>query len=296
MPTEFFLIDDRNATAVLTRGPDGTPSPTIPEPFLLKAHHISGPIGLESSLDTARQMLERFPPLRLFWFFPSPDGPPYRTGRLFQHQGSQRLNYLETSGRLHPAATLHRYVVSSEGGLEVGSYFATGTGGRTALWKIFRIERDVLDSLIFTLAPLEVASGFPHLDLSSVPESNRQEILAQYEELKRCTLGQAYRGAITCAKNIAEAIIPIKANLPPGRTFFDTLQAVRIAMEHARTQGREYPISDLSYHLAQKLRVLHGRTHPEGSINAGRQVFPEFALSAVQDILEILRDFGYTSE
>lgn len=49
----------------------------------------------------------------------------------------------------------------------------------------------------------------------------------------------------------------------------------------------------VEYHLMQKLRLLPGQTHPTGPVKAGRSRRPEFALSAVEDLVELLRIWNF---
>lgn len=51
---------------------------------------------------------------------------------------------------------------------------------------------------------------------------------------------------------------------------------------------------ELSYYLAEKLRIMHQRTHPGRVTKEGRGIEPEFAFTVVQDLIEILRELGYT--
>jgi hypothetical protein len=48
----------------------------------------------------------------------------------------------------------------------------------------------------------------------------------------------------------------------------------------------------LEYHLAQKIRLVHGQTHATASTKTGRQLRPEFALSVTEDLIELLTIWG----
>jgi hypothetical protein len=50
------------------------------------------------------------------------------------------------------------------------------------------------------------------------------------------------------------------------------------------------PFTELDFHLMSKLRVLHQRTHVERAIS--RLLSPELALTAAQDLVELLRSVG----
>lgn len=93
------------------------------------------------------------------------------------------------------------------------------------MWKVSRLDRDVFGAPLFTLSPLIAAGGFPALDLSTVEDPlARQEIEGHYRELQKSFQTSAYRALVTNAKNVAEALIPLKAGLPLSKTFDDTLK------------------------------------------------------------------------
>jgi hypothetical protein len=54
---------------------------------------------------------------------------------------------------------------------------------------------------------------------------------------------------------------------------------------------KSLPYEDLHYHLMQKIRILHGDTHPDRVARRGR-VEPELALSVLPDLIEVLRASG----
>ena len=55
------------------------------------------------------------------------------------------------------------------------------------------------------------------------------------------------------------------------------------------------PFDFMAYHLMQKLRLLHARTHPGRVADMGRAIRPEFALTAAEDLVELLTIAGCTS-
>jgi hypothetical protein len=50
----------------------------------------------------------------------------------------------------------------------------------------------------------------------------------------------------------------------------------------------------MDYHLAQKIRLVHGQTHPPQVGVSGVALRPEFALSVVEDLVELLKGLGYS--
>jgi len=229
----------------------------------------------------------------------SPDGPPNRMVRIFRYSKQERINVLR-SGRLTRIPAQVYYEVSkgsnawdNDAAKHAQGLFVTGEGDPASIWKVSRIERDAFDAPLITLSPLVIAGGFPTLDLSMVASQHAQEeIEGQYRELQTSYQNNAYRAVVTHAKNIAEVLIPLKANLPSKNTFNGTLKDLRAQMDQLHAKGKRGSVSELSYHLAQKLRLLHQRTHPERTIDAGRGITPQFAVTVVQDLVEILRDLG----
>jgi hypothetical protein len=116
----------------------------------------------------------------------------------------------------------------------------------------------------------------------------RNELLDQYGDLQAALARHAYRDVVTKARNIIEGVLRwvlLEAGQTPGRDLFDHLGTLRRLIEERRA-----PVSDLTYHLAHKVRLLHARVHPEQVSSQGRSLAPELALSAVEDLREILID------
>jgi hypothetical protein len=55
------------------------------------------------------------------------------------------------------------------------------------------------------------------------------------------------------------------------------------------------PLSELDFHLMQKLRLLHQRTHPGRVATEGRSIRPELALSVAEDAIEIVTSIGLST-
>jgi len=212
--------------------------------------------------------------------------------RIFKYTRQERLSVLQ-GGRLTQKLPVQIYREARkenytwDNDLTKG-LFITGDGDPASMWKVSRLERDVFGAPLLTLSPLITAGGFPDLDLSTVVDPlTRNEIEGHYRELQKSFQTSAYRALVTNAKNVAEALIPLKAGLAPGRTFHETLKKID------RNQGKSGGIPELSYYLAQKLRILHQRTHLDRVRTQGRGIESEFAFTLVQDLIEILRELGY---
>ncbi|HKQ34892.1 MAG TPA: hypothetical protein VJT11_06275 [Nitrospiraceae bacterium] len=215
--------------------------------------------------------------------------------RIFKHIRQEQLSVLQ-GGRLTPKLPVQIYREARKDGYTWDNdsghgLFVTGDGHPTNILKVSGIDRDVFGAPLFTLSPLIAAGGFPELDLSTVADSlTRQEIEGHYRELQKSFQTSTYRALVTNAKNVAEALIPLKAGLPTQKTFDDTLKKI------GGQQGKPLGIPELSYYLAQKLRILHQRTHPGRVEKVGRGIEPDLAFTVVQDLIEILRELGYTKK
>lgn len=61
------------------------------------------------------------------------------------------------------------------------------------------------------------------------------------------------------------------------------------------TARRNCGWGDLEYHLAHRIRLIHGLTHPENATASSGPLRPEFALSVIDDVAELLRIWGYST-
>jgi hypothetical protein len=173
-------------------------------------------------------------------------------------------------------------------------YFLTGAIGDNSLWRLFRLEVDTFHRSIFTLAPVRLASGCPQADFSSLRDSLfKQEIGAQYADMCRSLVTHSYRDVVTKARNIAEGLVSAQlstAGHPTGRDLFADLQTIKRLIEQRRdTCGW----TELEYHLAHRIRLIHARTHATETAKSGRPLKPEFALSVAEDLIELLTTWGY---
>ncbi len=57
-------------------------------------------------------------------------------------------------------------------------------------------------------------------------------------------------------------------------------------------QALALPFGFLDYHLMSKLRILHGQCHSDRVMISGRLVEPEFALTVVADLVQVLMSTG----
>jgi len=288
------LFVDFSQRIVQVRGSDNYTRPISLD--LRRASYVSSEQDLEKEMQSIGSALSGAWPKILLALLNTPEGPPYRTAKVFLHQGPISHKQFEDSGKIRLVSSAH-YVAAGGGqawdqDAEKGSvgYFVSGVNDRTNVWRVFRAEMDAFGSSVVTLSPLVLSSGFPELTLADVSEPLRSEIVGHYEELQRHVLSYSYRAVITSAKNIVEAIISPKDNLA------GTLAKMGRKILEAKEKKFTLPSSELTYHLAEKLRLLHQYTHPGGAERKGRSVSPELALTVVHDLIEILRELGYAQE
>ena len=183
---------------------------------------------------------------------------------------------------------------SSDGRMEKYGFFLTGPVGNGSLWRLFRAETDTFDRWILTLAPVRLSSRFPKADFSSFKaDLLASELSAQYADLANALTSNSYREAVTKAKNIVEAIIAAKLNkVKKGRDLFENLQTIKELLDNPK-QRDSCGWTHLEYHLANKIRLVHGQTHATAPVKMGRPLRPEFALSTVEDLIELLHIWGY---
>lgn len=286
------LFVDYSLRRVFAYTLDGFTGLLNPQPLVLRTVY-SKTSELEQAVSSFRTAMSASHPDLLLCFLNPSDDHRFRTVKIFKQYGNVQHRYRDASGKEQSAYSTH-YMATSGGlawhedfrkGQE--GVFITGEYGPTSVWRVFRIDCDVFQSSVLTLTPLVITAGFPPLDLSSVADARRRtEIIGLYDELQSAVLNQTYRSVITKAKDIVEALLPLKAEVSPGRTFFETLQKV-----HKLIDSKQSAVPLLTYHMCEKLRLLHQRTHPDRAYE--QPVAPEVALAAAQDLVEVLRAWGY---
>ena len=294
--SHLYLVKRTAYERVLAPGVAGVPTPVAADGLVVRASYIRAESDLDVEIKSAIPTLVT-DQCHLLFLFASPDGPPFRSARSFVYVDKPSISWQENSHNYHNQPALRfrtpglhdGYTWESDLHNAMSGWFVTGTSGATALWKVARYEVDALGHWIFTLAPVQSAAGMPRLDLSRIKdELLRKELLAQYEELQGSVSRHAYRDVVTKARNITEGVLKwvlIEAGNEPGRDLFDHLRQLQKLVEQ-----RLAPISDLSYHLAHKIRLLHARTHPQTAGSKEMSVSPEFALTCLEDLKEILID------
>ncbi len=111
-----------------------------------------------------------------------------------------------------------------------------------------------------TLRAVAPASALPRADFSQVRDARlKAEIESDWASLQDHVANKHGYEAITASKNVVEALL---ADLLGAGNLVDKLE--RLEKTH-RADPNSAPMGWFEHHLAQKIRYLHQRTHPERS-------------------------------
>jgi hypothetical protein len=261
-----------------------------PQPTMLRASYVYIPLEPNNLANARGQLSNEF--ALIIALTPCPDGPPYRSGLLFRF--AKHVQWTDGEMAYLYQRTTRTFNVGSDDG-----FWLTGGPGTTeaSLWRLFRAEIDVLDRWVLTLSPVRLSSKFPNADFSSLKAPLlKQSVETQFADLSRAVLANSYLAAVTHAKNVVEGIVADKlGNADTSRDLGQNLQTIKKLLENSPEDGScgwRY----LEYHLAQKIRLVHGQTHSTASTKIGRQLRPEFALSVTEDLIELLTIWGFCKQ
>ena len=269
---------------------DGLSRPIDPPPTLLRVHFVP----------TARDVLQELPIAYSYLtntFLPliaiTSESSSERQGILFEYTLGKSV-IVDGKGtrdaHIFESAKWPKFARQDEWG-----YFVSGTT-ETSLLRIVRTEPDHAKRTRLGLQCVRLPSGLPQADFSAIDEQAlRIEIERNWDGLHRLIGERHYREAVTAAKNVLEALLThllARANLPSGGTLYDKLKRVRKQLDNSQPTPPA-ALSEMEYHLAQKIRLLHKRTHPEKAAKLERETRPEFELTSVEDLVEILSALGF---
>ncbi len=301
--SELYIIGLGRSSAILEPDSDGIPTLVEPQPLIFRAAYI-GPDTFDSQLSIAQGQLLS-PTCDLFRPLQSPDGPHYRSGVIFVNRGLQSGVSWRDGSCISHGSQMQKYAAATTY-VDYGwvqdmrrgrpGYFLTGQSTETALWRVFRLEPDAVGRQILTIAPIQVSPRCPRADFSSVTDPVlKAELAVQYEEFCERVAASAYRDVLTKARNITEGLVSAKLSAQGhrnGRDLWEDLQTVRGLLEPSATRN-SCGWSDIEYHLAHKIRLLHAQTHTGNVAESGRPIRPEFALGVAEDLVELMRIWEY---
>jgi len=297
---KFYITKRHGAPLILVPGLGGLPEVAFLSHPLLRVSYVSPEsAATEQGIDVARSQIQGRYPLLLLTM-PCPDGPPYRSGVIFLRNQNVSINW--TDGRHGKSATnaeeylaavtLDMYPWGSDLTRGKPGCFLSGPSEASTLWRIARVEFDVAGRQIFTLSPVRLASGLPDVDFSTVTNDLlRQKLVSDWAEVQRCLANNIYSSLITAAKNVAESLVFVALGERQGKlTFEQGLSEVGKRLK--AKQPIALPFEFLDYHLMSKLRILHGHSHSDRVVISGRLIEPEFALTVIEDLVQVLKSTG----
>lgn len=301
--TELYLLQRSRVPLILTPDSAGTPTVVQPQPILYRTVYLSAD-ELETGMARARGQLAG----DNCWLLvpvPCPDGPPHRSALLFAFQQAiPGMSWRDEGQSFHgdkllqykPTTTQGPWTWLNEMRAGQSGYFLTGTVGDSSLWRLFRLETDAFHRAVFTLSPVRLIAGCPHADFSRLGDPLlASEVAAQYRDLCASVVAYAYRDVVTKARNIVEGLVSARlavAGQPTSRDLFGDLRTIKRLLEDDK-QRDTCDWTQLEYHLAHKIRLVHSQTHPTQTVKTGRALRPEFALSVVEDLIELLTIWGF---
>jgi len=266
---------------------------------LLRVSYLTPESVSEDGIGAAKNDLQGNHPL-LFLTMPCPDGPPKRSGVIFRRHATVTINWsdgrhgkpqIEAEEYL-AAVSLNLYSWGSDVQRGRPGYFLSGLPDAASLWRVVRVESHVAGRQLFTLSPKRLTSGLPQVSFGPVNNDLlRQKIERDWIEVQRCLSNHLYSSLITAAKNVAESLVAFAVGTPGKRsTFEESLTELGKRLKTKQPAG--LPFEFLDYHLLSKLRIMHGHTHSDRVVISGRLVEPEFALTVVDDLVQVLRSTG----
>lgn len=301
---EIYIGERRGVPLILAPTPQGMIEVAPLEHPVFRVVYVSPEdAATDAGVNRAKAELQNAHPL-LFVGMPSVDGPPNRAGVIFRYERDAQMPWRDgmhakqmAVQRYLAACTLSIYSWGSDISRGKPGFLLFGPQGAKDLWRIGRVESDFAGRQLFTLSPVQHAAGIPDLDLSKIDSPLlREKLERDWSDLQRCFSQQIYSGLITSAKNVAEDLVLFaigKSGSASTQSLDQSLKQLRKALEDK--QPTALPLSFLDYHLMSKLRILHGHTHTDRVLIEGRLVDPEFALSVLADIIQILRSAGLTA-
>ncbi len=296
----IWVVRRANVVYVMAPNDTGLPEPVDEHVPVLRAAYLS-PEGINERLEAGNIFLD--PPNGVLLVRAGDsEAPPATSALIFVHEAEGPIGCKIGSRALTLAAT--SYVAPSRdtmwtwnNDLRQGKfgYFQIGMKGQSNLWRIRRAEADFADRHVFTIAPIVQSNGLPHLDLSSIADSVIRQHLAQHwSEFCEVYARQLPYRSVNAARDICEYlfydILRRSGAISTGKVGLgDLLACLHDVLQKGNVQ--RLPLAWMHFHLAQKIRLLHGSIHISKVAQNGA-LSPELALSVGVDLVEILSAAG----
>jgi hypothetical protein len=299
---QIWINNQIATTPVLARGITGYPEPIEPAPDLRPCVYVD--TALNGDLDTIGRELSN-PFGSLMTIKSSPEGSGLMEGLLFIFKRDDTISFEWRSRSYH--GHLAREYEAAGGSTAYGweaewkrgspGCFMVGSSDASNLWRIHRLETDRLLRRVFVLRPLKHAFGLPTPNFGLIDDLPLRALAEQHwGDVEHSAINNRVASLITSAKQVVEAFL-YAALLKEGKItrgnheLNDLLKELKRILDD-KEERRSSPFTDLGYHLAHKLRILHAGTHAGRVVVNGRVVTPEFGLTAAQDAVEVLISLG----
>lgn len=277
------------------------PSPTaselvVPAPLIYRVTYLTDAEAAQAEpWNVVGSMTDPFSYIGIRIF--SPDGLPAQSLVLFKFGAKGPISYVADGRSFHgieattyqAASPLHRMIWDTEIHQGRLGYFLIGSERSMGLWKVVRAEVDYINRSIITIVPVKLANGLPSCHFDRIASNEIQiEIEHHWDDLQNALDRHSHRALITAPKNIVEGLLYYAIGDRIGGKRAD-LEAMLPTLRDLllKKETLPLPFTELDYHLMSKLRLLHQRAHVEKGIS--RPLVPELALTAPQDLAEILR-------
>jgi hypothetical protein len=277
-----------------------------PDTIILRAAYLSESQASGTPLITARQQLQTTPAHLLLRLVQSTDGPPFRTGIAYVKTGEEEVSRAADFRILavRTGSTRVRAVRYAAPGIneeyswktdmEEGrpGFFMTGAGGVSAFWRTSRLEVDALGRYVVTLAPARLAHGIAAPNFDAVPPPLQTFLADNFQQFKQAVARNAHLDVINRANHLAEGILDYclsSVQRPVPDTLFNRLKEARKILDQ---NAKDFLLTQYGYHLAHRIRLLHGRIHADQTVGKKNIVRPEVGMSVAIDVSELLLDVG----
>jgi len=308
MPQVGYLLYHFEDTAEFGEPlPTGPVMPLPTESLILKAIYLTDTeVSLGTLYDAGQRLRQRHS--HLLRIVPSPDGPPFRLALVYVHSGGEEVtrvgdwrlpqslrtrSYMVQATRYVAVRMGSSYSWESDATLGRQGYFLTGISGPSALWRVGRVEGDALDRQLVALSPVRLPHPIAAPNFDKVAEPLQAFLRQHFEEFQKAVGRNAYLDVVNRASSLAEGIMEYSLTLA-GRAAPSTL-AARIGEARKVALGDDrpatFPLTGYGIALAERIRVLHQRTHADRAIQ-GHHLRPEVGMSAAIDVSELMIEAG----
>ena len=299
IPLRLYVQFQQNFSRILVQDVDGSFLQLGQDSLFLNVVYLPEHDMTDDGARRASQRLDSRD--MLLQMVPCPDGPPHRAGILFYRE--RRFDLAQAECFVAASARGHDFSWITDLRRGQPGNFVGGSLNAPELWRIARNpDTDAANRLVFTLTPRRLASGLPQPRFDQVSsEILREEAKRNWAALEVNVVQSQHYAAVTAAKNVAEAILADRLPKPSGstkkRSMDAMLKQLRSALERRNVaepdaeNGVDLGLGSLDYHLLSILRELHARSHPERADKEGGPVSMELAMTAVPNLVHVLRSF-----